>query len=170
LSTKLLRVSFDTLFLFLKIRYTWWDEGGLAINPYTSKGYFVVHPYLCFKVVLLSLYGLLNFQSKLTFYFVIYIRYKLVLLFVLFVYFLYGVLFVCWLVYNYLILTVFICFLIFFLRRKNFNINYLHNPNIVAVERSQSFNVMVHFKNYLCLNWLILVFRLIVLLFHLFIY
>jgi hypothetical protein len=133
----------------------------------------MVHPYLCFKVVLLSLYGLLNFQSKLTFYFVIYICYKLVLLLVLFVYFLYRVLFVVRLVYNYSILLNFNSFYLFFnflFSAKKFNINYLHNPNIVAVALSFNFNVMIHFKNYLCLNWLILVFSDILLILHLFIY
>ena len=88
------------------------------------------------------------------------------LLLVLFVYFLYRVLFLFRLIIYY---SFYLFFNYLFLRRK-FNINYLHIPNIVAVALSQSFNVMIHFINYLCLNWLILVFNGIVLLFHLFIY
>ena len=75
--------------------------------------------------------------------------------------------------YSYLdllFITVFICFLIILFCAKKFNINYLHIPNIAAVELSQSFNAVIHFINYLCLNWLILVFSAIVLLFHLLIY
>ena len=95
------------------------------------------------------------------------------LLLVLFVYFLYMDFICCWLIYNYSKLIFFNSFYLFFnylfLRRK-FNIIYLHIPNIVAVELSQSFNAVIHFINYLCLNWLILVFSGIVLLLSLFIY
>ena len=95
------------------------------------------------------------------------------LLLVLFVYFLYMDFICCWLIYNYSILIFFNSFYLFFnylfLWRK-FNINYLRNPNIVAVALSQSFNAVIHFINYLCLNWLILVFSGIVLLLSLFIY
>ena len=88
------------------------------------------------------------------------------LLLVLFVYFLYRVLFLFRLIIYY---SFYLFFNYLFLRRK-FNINYLHIPNIAAVELSQSFNAVIHFINYLCLNWLILVFSGIVLLFHLLIY
>lgn len=88
------------------------------------------------------------------------------LLLVLFVYFLYAVLFLFRLIIYY---SFYLFFNYLFLRQK-FNINYLHIPNIVAVALSQSFNVMIHFTNYLCLNWLILVFSGIVLLLSLFIY
>ena len=88
------------------------------------------------------------------------------LLLVLFVYFLYRVLFLFRLIIYY---SFYLFFNYLFLRRK-FNINYLHIPNIVAVALSQSFNVMIHFINYLCLNWIILVFSVIVLILHLFIY
>ena len=88
------------------------------------------------------------------------------LLLVLFIYFLYRVLFLFRLIIYY---SFYLFFNYLFLRR-NFNIIYLFIPNIVAVALSQSFNVMIHFINYLCLNWLILVFNGIVLLFHLFIY
>ena len=88
------------------------------------------------------------------------------LLLVLFVYFLYRILFLFRLIIYY---SFYLFFNYLFLCRK-FNINYLHIPNIVAVALSQSFNVMLHFINYLCLNWLILVFSAIVLLFHLLIY
>ena len=75
--------------------------------------------------------------------------------------------------YSYLdllFITVFICFLIILFCAKKFNINYLHIPNFVAVALSFSFNAVIHFINYLCLNWLILVFSGIVLLLSLFIY
>ena len=75
-------------------------------------------------------------------------------MFVLFVYFLYRVLFL----FRLIIYYSFYLFFNYFVLRRKFNINYLHIPNIVAVELSQSFNVMIHFINYLCLNWLILVF------------
>ena len=88
------------------------------------------------------------------------------LLLVLFVYFLYRVLFLFRLIIYY---SFYLFFNYLFLRRK-FNINYLHIPNFVAVALSQSFNVIIHFINYLCLNWLILVFSGIVLLLSLFIY
>ena len=88
------------------------------------------------------------------------------LLLVLFIYFLYRVLFLFRLIIYY---SFYLFFNYLFLRRK-FNINYLHIPNIVAVALSFSFNAVIHFINYLCLNWLILVFSGIVLLFHLLIY
>ena len=75
--------------------------------------------------------------------------------------------------YSYLdllFITVFICFLIIFFCAENFNINYLLIPNIVAVALSFSFNAVIHFIIYLCLNRFILVFSGIVLLLHLFIY
>ena len=131
----------------MKKQYTDTSEDEPLLSLYPPKGYFVVLPYLYFKVVLLSLYGLLNFQSKLTFYFVIYICYKLVLLLVYVIYFLYMDLFVCWLIYNYSILLNFNSFYLFFnflFAAKKFNINYLHISNIVAVQRSQSFNAMIH--------------------------
>jgi hypothetical protein len=46
----------------------------------------------------------------------------------------------------------------------------LHIPNIAAVELSQSFNAVIHFINYLCLNWLILVFSGFIWFIALFIY
>ena len=88
------------------------------------------------------------------------------LLLVYVIYFLYRVLFLFRLIIYY---SFYLFFNYLFLRRK-FNINYLHIPNIVAVALSQSFNVIIHFINYLCLNWLILVFSGIVLLLSLFIY
>ena len=88
------------------------------------------------------------------------------LLLVLFIYFLYRVLFLFRLIIYY---SFYLFFNYLFLRRK-FNINYLHIPNIDAVALSQSFNAVIHFIIYLCLNRFILVFNGIVLLFHLFIY
>ena len=88
------------------------------------------------------------------------------LLLVLFIYFLYRVLFLFRLIIYY---SFYLFFNYLFLRR-NFNINYLLIPNIVAVALSFSFNAVIHFIIYLCLNWLILVFSDIVLLLSLFIY
>ena len=88
------------------------------------------------------------------------------MLLVLFVYFLYRVLFL----FRLIIYYSFYLFFNYLFLRQNFNINYLHIPNIVAVALSQSFNAVIHFIIYLCLNWLILVFSGIVLLLSLFIY
>ena len=82
------------------------------------------------------------------------------LLLVLFVYFLYRVLFVVGL-FIIILYYSFYLFFNYFLLRQKFNIIYLFIPNFVAVALYQSFNVMIHFINYLCLNWLILVFRLV---------
>ena len=76
--------------------------------------------------------------------------------------------FYCYL--DLLFITVFICFLIIFFCAKKFNTFYLLIPNIVAVVLSQSFNAVIHFINYLCLNWLILVFNLVLVSFAVFIY
>ena len=88
------------------------------------------------------------------------------LLLVLFVYFLYKVLFL----FRLIIYYSFYLFFNYLFLRQNFNINYLHIPNFVAVALSQSFDVMIHFINYLCLNWLILVFNLVLVSFAVFIY
>ena len=91
------------------------------------------------------------------------------LLLVLFVYFLYRITFVVGL-FIIILYYSFYLFFNYFLLRQKFNINYLHIPNIVAVALSKSFNVMIHFINYLCLNWLILVFNLVLVSFAVFIY
>ncbi len=87
-------------------------------------------------------------------------------IFVLFVYFLYRVLFLFRLIIYY---GFYLFFNYLFLWRK-FNTFYLFIPNIVAVALSFSFNAVIHFIIYLCLNRFILVFNLVLVSFAVFIY